>query len=43
MQVAIKLKRGMSLILGDVGTGKTTLSRKLFQVVKKEKNIAFLF
>jgi general secretion pathway protein A len=40
LQVAIKLKRGMSLILGDVGTGKTTLSRRLFQVVKKEKNVS---
>lgn len=40
LQVSIKLKRGMSLILGDVGTGKTTLSRKLFQVVNKEKNIS---
>ena len=40
LQVAIKLKRGMSLILGDVGTGKTTLSRKLFQEVKKEKNVS---
>jgi general secretion pathway protein A len=40
LQVSIKLKRGMSLILGDVGTGKTTLSRKLFQVVNKEKNVS---
>jgi len=40
LQVPIKLKRGMSLILGDVGTGKTTLSRRLFQVLKKEKNVS---
>ena len=40
LQVSIKLKRGMSLILGDVGTGKTTLSRKLFQVIKKEKKVS---
>ena len=40
LQVPIKLKRGMSLILGDVGTGKTTLSRRLLQVLKKEKNVS---
>ncbi len=40
LQVPIKLKRGMSLILGDVGTGKTTLSRRLFQELKKEKNVS---
>ena len=40
LQVSIKLKRGMSLILGDVGTGKTTLSRRLFQEIKKEKNVS---
>ncbi|NIO08573.1 MAG: AAA family ATPase, partial [Deltaproteobacteria bacterium] len=40
LQVSIKLKRGMSLILGDVGTGKTTLSRRLFQEVKKEKKVS---
>lgn len=31
LEIAIRLKRGMSLILGDVGTGKTTLSRALLQ------------
>lgn len=31
LEIAIRLKRGLSLILGDVGTGKTTLSRVLFQ------------
>jgi len=40
LQVPIKLKRGMSLILGDVGTGKTTLSRRLFQLLKKEENVS---
>ncbi len=27
--IELRLKRGLSVILGDVGTGKTTLSRKL--------------
>ena len=40
LQVPIILKRGMSLILGDVGVGKTTLSRRLFQVLKREENVS---
>jgi general secretion pathway protein A len=39
IQIAIKLKRGLSLILGDVGIGKTTLSRRLFQLLKRDKKI----
>lgn len=31
LEIAIRLRRGLSLILGDVGTGKTTLSRALLQ------------
>jgi general secretion pathway protein A len=41
IQVAITLKRGMSVILGDVGTGKTTLSRKLAQVFSNENDVIF--
>ena len=37
LQIAIRLKRGLSLILGDVGVGKTTLSRKLLQVLKEQE------
>ncbi|HLB01570.1 MAG TPA: AAA family ATPase [Nitrospiria bacterium] len=40
LMIAIKLKRGLSLILGDVGVGKTTLSRKLFQLLKGEEKIS---
>lgn len=39
--IEIRLRRGLSIILGDVGTGKTTLSRKLFQILKKRDDIAF--
>lgn len=31
LEIAVRLKRGLSIILGDVGTGKTTLSRALLQ------------
>ncbi len=33
--IELRLKRGLSVILGDVGTGKTTLSRKLIQSLKE--------
>lgn len=39
--VEIRLRRGLSLILGDVGTGKTTLSRKLFQMLQVRPDILF--
>jgi general secretion pathway protein A len=31
LEIAIRLKRGLSVILGDVGIGKTTLARALLQ------------
>ena len=39
--IEIRLKRGLSLILGDLGTGKTTLSRKLFHMLKERNDIIF--
>lgn len=39
LQIALKLRRGLSVILGDVGTGKTTLSRKLAQVLREEQDV----
>ena len=39
--VEIRLRRGLSVILGDVGTGKTTLSRKLFQMLKERPDMLF--
>lgn len=41
LQIAVGLKRGMSAVLGDVGTGKTTLSRRLSQVLSEEKDVQF--
>ncbi|MCF7870919.1 MAG: AAA family ATPase [Candidatus Omnitrophica bacterium] len=35
----IRLKRGLSVVLGDIGTGKTTLSRKLLQLLKARDGI----
>lgn len=39
--IEIRLRRGLSVILGDVGTGKTTLSRKLFQMLQARRDILF--
>lgn len=37
--IEIRLRRGLSVVLGDIGTGKTTLSRKLLQLLKARENI----
>ncbi|MFH1798466.1 MAG: AAA family ATPase [Candidatus Omnitrophota bacterium] len=39
--IEVRLRRGLSVILGDVGTGKTTLCRKLLQVFKERENVEF--
>jgi len=41
LEIAIRLRRGLSLVLGDVGTGKTTLSRTLLQAFKDEDSFIF--
>ena len=39
--IELRLRRGLSIILGDVGTGKTTLSRKLIQELKSREDFIF--
>jgi general secretion pathway protein A len=41
LMIETRLKRGLSVILGDIGTGKTTLSRKLFHMMKEREDIIF--
>lgn len=41
LEIAIRLRRGLSLILGDVGTGKTTLSRTLLKAFQDEHDFIF--
>lgn len=41
LEISIRLRRGLCLILGDVGTGKTTLSRTLLQTFKDEGDFLF--
>ena len=39
--IELRLKRGLTVIFGDVGTGKTTLSRKIAQELKKRGDMIF--
>jgi len=39
--IDLRLKRGLSVILGDIGTGKTTLSRKLIQELRQRDDFIF--
>jgi len=39
--IEIRLRRGLSVVLGDIGVGKTTLSRKLLQILKSKEGIDF--
>jgi len=41
LEISIRLRRGLNLILGDVGTGKTTLLRTLVTIFKDEKEFIF--
>lgn len=41
LEINIRMKRGLSLILGDVGTGKTTLGRVLLQSFQNEPEYEF--
>ena len=39
--IEFRLKRGLSVILGDIGTGKTTLGRKLVQMLRERTGFVF--
>lgn len=39
LEIAIRLRRGLSLILGDIGTGKTTLARTMVNSFKDDRFI----
>ncbi len=42
LEIAIRLRRGLAVVLGSIGTGKTTLSRTLIQMFRKEQD-RFIF
>lgn len=39
LEIAVRLKRGVNVVLGEVGTGKTTLSRMLLRSLTNDKSI----
>jgi general secretion pathway protein A len=41
LEIAVRLRRGLSLIFGDIGTGKTTLSRALLNIFQDESDFVF--
>ncbi len=41
LMIEMRLRRGLSVVLGDVGTGKTTLSRKLIQLLRSKEDFIF--
>ncbi len=41
LMIELRLKRGLSVVLGDVGTGKTTLGRKLIQMLRDRNGFIF--
>jgi general secretion pathway protein A len=41
LEISIRLKRGLNVITGDIGTGKTTLSRQLIQKISNDESIKF--
>lgn len=39
VEIAIRLRRGLNLVYGEVGTGKTTLCRQLLRVLARDREI----
>ncbi|MFP4309145.1 MAG: ExeA family protein [Desulfococcaceae bacterium] len=40
MELSIQMRRGLNVVMGDVGTGKTTLCRELLRRLSKEREMA---
>lgn len=39
MEIAVRLRRGLNVVLGEVGTGKTTLARELVRLLATDEDI----
>ncbi len=43
MEIAVRLRRGLNVVLGEVGTGKTTLGRELVRILGADPDIEVHF
>jgi general secretion pathway protein A len=43
MEIAVRLRRGLNVVLGEVGTGKTTLGRELTRILAADPAIEVYF
>lgn len=41
LEISIRLKRGLAVVTGDVGTGKTTISRQLIQKISSDPKLNY--
>lgn len=41
LEISIRLKRGLNVVVGDIGTGKTTVSRQLIQKISNDTTIEY--
>ncbi|MBU1001956.1 MAG: AAA family ATPase [Proteobacteria bacterium] len=39
LEIALRLRRGLSVVLGEVGTGKTTLCRELIRSLEEDESV----
>ena len=39
MEIAVRLRRGLNVVLGEVGTGKSTLCRELRRLLAEDRNL----
>jgi type II secretory pathway predicted ATPase ExeA len=40
LEIAVRLRRGLNMVIGDIGTGKTTLCRRFVRNLSRNKSIS---
>ena len=43
LELSVRLRRGLSVIRGGIGVGKTTVSRKLMEIFSDESDTCLLY